>query len=115
MTQNQIYKLEVENRYCSWSTYLLENKHFENPVFLKVDPLDNKLFSGDTFSIDCNNKLQLIEKLLIQMNIEILESINIVNLIDENNLVSSQNKLNALFNVLLSQVSLGTSFLSNGP
>ena len=60
MTQNQIYKLEVENRYCSWSTYLLENKHFENPVFLKVDPLDNKLFSGDTFSIDCNNKLQLI-------------------------------------------------------
>ena len=55
MTLNQIYKLEVENRYSSWSTYLSEN-----PVFLKVDPVDNKLFSGDTFSIDCNNKLQLI-------------------------------------------------------
>ena len=66
----------------------------------------------------CIFKLQLIEKLLIQMNIEILESINIVNLIDENNLVSSQNELKVLFNVLLSQVSLGssiTNFNYHGP
>ena len=45
------YELQVENRYESWST---------SPLAPDIDPLANKLFSGDTFSIDCNNKLQLI-------------------------------------------------------
>jgi len=49
------YRLLVENRYESWES--LETTT-EEP--LTIDPLFNKLLSGDVFSIDCNGKLQLI-------------------------------------------------------
>ena len=63
----QIYELHVENRYCSSTFKKVEqnsclssfSKSGED-VKIDVDPLDNKLFSGDKFSIDCNHKLQLI-------------------------------------------------------
>ena len=63
----QIYELHVENRYCSSTFKKVEqnsclssfSKSGED-VKIDVNPLDNKLFSGDKFSIDCNHKLQLI-------------------------------------------------------
>ena len=61
-TTNIIYKILVEDReFKSWSIY--ETKQFQK-IELTIDPIKEKLFSDDTFTIDENGHAKLVHSTL---------------------------------------------------
>ena len=53
-----VFKIHVNDReYSSYNIY--KNEHFES-INLEIDPIKNKLFSDDVFSIDNINNIKII-------------------------------------------------------